>query len=84
MDLAAGIAAGSAAAQQQRVIAPRRRGIKPDDPPIQAARLTNFADRPDRAYFNENMGDLSDPDLNRAPAGGVRRPTGTVGLPERR
>ena len=39
--------------------------------------------RPDRAYFNPSFGDLRDPDPGQAPAGGVLRPTGSLGKRER-
>jgi hypothetical protein len=85
MDLAAGIAAGTAAAQQH-VGATRRRGLSLDpaaeaDASLVAAKIPG---RTDWAFYNGKPGDLSDPDMRRAPAGGVRRPLGTVSLPEPR
>ncbi len=89
MDLAAGIAAGI----PQRVhAAARRRGLALDieaeaAAEIAAAKLARAAGavvRRDWAYYKEDMGDLSDPDLRRAPAGGVRRPLGTLSIPESR
>ena len=39
--------------------------------------------RPDRTWYNPSFGDLRDPDLGQAPAGGVLRPTGSLGKRER-
>ncbi len=45
---------------------------------------TSLRKRPDRAYFNADMGDLRDPDIGIPPAGGVLRPSGTLSKPEYR
>jgi len=90
MDLAAGIAAGTTGTQQVRGAA-RRRGLVLDAE-AETAGLEDTSEqrsvprpqRKDWAFYKEGMGDLSDPDPRRAPAGGVRRPLGTVSLPESR
>ncbi len=90
MDLAAGIAAGAAATRQHVRGAARRRGLSLDAAAeADAAKngsgiAAKIPGRTDWAYYNGQPGDLSDPDLRRAPAGGVRRPLGTVSLPEPR
>jgi hypothetical protein len=90
MDLAAGIAAGAAAVQQRVRGSDRRRGVRPDETEEATVVRPTRAGLPERriaarrldwAYFNGEPGDLSDPDLKRAPAGGVR-PLGRVSLPE--
>lgn len=78
LDLAAGIAPAT-----QSVRSPaRRRGLARD--PETEAPSSNVArpGRPDWAYYNQDLGDLSDPDLRRPSAGGVLRPVGTVSVPE--
>jgi len=79
MDLAAG-AVTSAQSVRARS---RGQGLQKDTSPPKASD-SPLRKRPDRAYFNEDMGDLRDPDMGIAPAGGVRRPTGTLSKPEYR
>lgn len=79
MDLAAGVVASSQSIRSRS----RGQGLQKDAPAIEAAD-SSLRKRPDRAYFNEDMGDLRDPDMGIAPAGGVRRPTGTLSKPEYR
>ena len=79
MDLAAGVVTSS---QSVRVRS-RGQGLQKDTSASNASN-SPLRKRPDRAYFNENMGDLRDPDMGTAPAGGVRRPTGTLSKPEYR
>lgn len=79
MDLAAGVVASSQSVRARS----RGQGLQKD------ASVPNASDSPlrkrsDRAYFNEDMGDLRDPNMGIAPAGGVRRPTGTLSKPEYR
>jgi len=52
--------------------------------PEAASQDSPLRKRPDRAYFNADMGALRDPDIGIAPAGGVLRPTGTLSKPEYR
>jgi len=85
LDLAAGLVTVA-----QNVLTPARRRnantAEPKTVPTVAPRPKNGAAMPakrerlDLAYFNENMGDLSDPDLNRD----FRRPFGSVAVPESR
>jgi nitrogen fixation-related uncharacterized protein len=77
MDLAAGIAAGTDGLAQD-VGEQRRRGAAPD-PTDGATAATAMAaakaahpERSDWAFYNENMGDLSDPDARRNSTRGVR------------
>ncbi|MEZ2346584.1 hypothetical protein [Terriglobus sp. RCC_193] len=79
MDLAAGVVSSS---QSVRVRS-RGQGLQ-KDASASNAQDSPLRKRPDRAYFNEDMGDLRDPDMSRAPAGGVLRPTGTLSKPEYR
>ncbi len=79
LDLAAGVVPPFQSVRR----APRRRGVAREEDLAETVKAER-ARRPDWAYYNENMGDLSDPDLRRAPAGGVRRPMGTVSVPESR
>lgn len=79
MDLAVGVVASSQSVRARS----RGQGLQKErtDPKTPDSPLRK---RPDRAYFNEDMGDLRDPDMGIAPAGGVRRPTGTLSKPEYR
>lgn len=79
MDLAAGVVASSQSVRARS----RGQGLQKDttDPKASDSPLRK---RPDRAYFNEDMGDLRDPDVGITPAGGVHRPTGTLSKPEYR
>lgn len=79
MDLAAGVVASSQAVRERS----RGQGLQKQqsDPAVTDSPLRR---RSDRAYFNADMGDLRDPDIGIAPAGGVLRPTGTLSKPEYR
>ena len=79
MDLAAGVVASSQSVRARS----RGQGLQKDttDPKASDSPLRK---RPDRAYFNEDMGDLRDPDVRTTPAGGVHRPTGTLSKSEYR
>ncbi len=79
MDLAAGMVASSQAVRERS----RGQGLQKQAPET-AAGDSPLRKRPDRAYFNADMGDLRDPDIGIAPAGGVLRPTGTLSKPEYR
>ena len=80
LDLAAGVVASSQAVRH----VPRRQGIQAPEPPARAAALQSaHSRRPDRAYFNQDNGDLRDPEPGGVPAGGVLRPTGSLSRPER-
>ncbi|MEK6397870.1 MAG: hypothetical protein V4734_07270 [Terriglobus sp.] len=79
MDLAAGMVASSQTVRGRS----RGQGLqKQQSEP--AATDSALRKRPDRAFFNADMGDLRDPDIGIAPAGGVLRPTGTLSKPEYR
>ncbi|AFL87830.1 hypothetical protein Terro_1523 [Terriglobus roseus DSM 18391] len=83
LDLAAGIVASSQAVHN----APRRQGVQPPQK-LEASARSKAADadlprRPDWAYYNQDNGDLSDPEPGGTPAGGVQRPTGSLSRPER-
>lgn len=79
MDLAAGVVAPSQSVRPRS----RGQGLQKDTPALNTPD-SPLHKRPDRAYFNENLGDLRDPDVGVTPAGGVRRPTGTLSKPEYR
>ncbi|WP_156993369.1 hypothetical protein [Terriglobus sp. TAA 43] len=78
-DLAAGVVASSQSVRARN----RGQGIQKDTSVLEVQN-SPLRKRSDRAYFNENLGDLRDPDMGIAPAGGVRRPTGTLSKPEHR
>ncbi len=74
LDLAAGVVASP-----QSLQVARRRSLDREitqTTSVSAARAAAYAQRPDRAFFREDMGDLSDPDLNKPPADSIRRRTG--------
>jgi hypothetical protein len=79
MDLAAGMVASSQAVRERS----RGQGLQKQAPEA-TSQDSPLRKRPDRAYFNADMGDLRDPDIGIAPAGGVLRPTGTLSKPEYR
>jgi len=79
MDLAAGMVASSQTVRERS----RGQGLQKQAPEA-ASQDSPLRKRPDRAYFNADMGDLRDPDIGIAPAGGVLRPTGTLSKPEYR
>jgi hypothetical protein len=80
MDLAAGMVASSQTVRERS----RGQGLQKQQAPETASQDSPLRKRPDRAYFNADMGDLRDPDIGIAPAGGVLRPTGTLSKPEYR
>lgn len=77
LDLAAGSVPGAQTvrARQRGQGLQREHGQSPMEVPLRQ--------RPDRAYFNPSFGDLRDPNPGQAPAGGVLRPTGSLGKRER-
>lgn len=79
MDLAAGVVTSSQSVRARN----RGQGLQKDTP-AREVQDSPLGKRSDRAYFNENLGDLRDPDMGIAPAGGVLRPTGTLSKPEHR
>lgn len=78
MDLAAGMVASAQAVRERS----RGQGLQKQNPDA-VVEDSPLRRRSDRAFFNANMGDLRDPDVGIAPAGGVLRPTGTLSKPER-
>jgi hypothetical protein len=74
------LAAGMVSVPQAVHGAARRQGIQPEE----SSQGSEEPRRLDRAYFKQEMGDLRDPEPGRAPAGGVRRPTGSLSRPESR
>jgi len=74
LDLAAGVVASPQSLQVARRRSLDRQTAQPTS--VSAARAAAYAQRPDRAFFREDMGDLSDPDLNKAPADSIRRRNG--------
>lgn len=79
MDLAVGMVPSAQAVRERS----RGQGLQKQTPDTDTAD-SPLRRRSDRAYFNADMGDLRDPDVGMAPAGGVLRPTGTLSKPEHR
>ena len=77
LDLAAGSVPGA------QTIRTRQRGQGLQRQEADTVIKSPLQRRPDRAYFNPSFGDLRDPDLGQAPAGGILRPTGSLGKRER-